>query len=351
MKTRSIKYIWSAVFVCAAMVYIFFPRYQRYQITRIDLFDTVTTFIGYTVNEKKFNYYANIIFNEMERLHALYDIYNPYAGLNNIWTVNEQAGIKPVSVDSDLIALIQFGKTAHAETNGAVNIAIGPVTELWRIARENGLDDPENAAVPDKGLLSEAALFINMEDVIINESEGTLFLKKAGMRLDVGALAKGYAAEKAMRLAAEAGMKSGLLDAGGNIVAVGGPREIDRDKWGVSLTDPVQKLSGINAYLDRLYITNASVVTSGSYERFFAADGKRYGHIIDPSTLSPAELYAGVTVIHEDSGVAEMLSTALFILPVETGKNLVSEWMAEAVWIYPDGGMVTTAGYNEYKLP
>lgn len=326
----------------ALLLFVFYPREHKFQTSVAGLFDTHITFTAYARNEREFIKYAEIVYDELEYLHRLFDAYNYYEGINNLALLNGFAGAEAVAVDGALMELLLFGRAAYDETRGTLNIALGPVTALWKAARENGTP-------PSADELTGAGRFTNIHDIVIDETDNTVFIRQNGMRIDVGSVAKGFAAERAMRKAEDAGLRAGLLDAGGNVTAVGSPPHGENGAWIIGILDPVKKSDGANGLIGTLSIENRSVVSSGAYERYFIADGIRYGHIIDPSTLFPADGYAGVTIIHDDSGVADMLSTALFILPVREGEALAAKWNAGAVWIFHDGTVHATEGVTIVK--
>lgn len=311
------------------------------------VFDTDTVVIGYTETQGEFARYTEIMREELLRLHRLYDIYNDYDGINNLKTVNDNAGIAPVKVDADIIELLELAKRAYADTGGAVNVAFGPVLKIWHDYRGEGIEDAANAKLPPMEALRDAALNTDIGDLVIDGKNGTVFLQKAGMRLDVGAVAKGYAAEKAALAAKEKGMVSALLNVGGNIIAVGKPLDGKRDRWGVGIQDPQKDYDGVSNIVDTVFLNDAAAVTSGSYQRYYMVDGKLYNHIIDPATLMPAGRYGSVTVIHESSALADILSTAVFILSEEQGEKLLDEYGASALWIYFDGSMKITDSYAD----
>lgn len=319
--------------------------YGRYQKEFYDLFDTHTIVCGYAKSEKEFGKYADVIYNEMLRLHRLFDIYNDYDGVNNLKTVNDNAGIAKVEVDASIIELLSKAKLAYADSGGAVNAAMGSVLRIWHDFRELGAANPAAARLPEMEKLREAALNTNIDDLIIDEAARTVFLKKAGMSLDVGALAKGFAVQKAVDAAMQAGFSSGFIDSGGNVRVVGKPMS-GKDSWSVGIQNPVPAPDDSAALFDTVSVTDMAAVSSGGYQRFYVVDGKAYNHIIDPETLTPAERFSAVTVLHPDSGTADMLSTAIYIMPYEQGFSLIQKYGANAVWISADGTIRATDGYK-----
>lgn len=311
---------------------------KQYQATFLTLFDTVTTIRGYADSEEEFTAQAQAIHDALLEYHQLFDIYTDYEGLNNLKTINDQAGIAPVEADSRIIALLLDCKEVYHETGGKVNIAMGSVLSLWHEARSAGLDDPANAALPQTQALQAAAEHTDIDAVIIDEAASTVYISDPQVQLDVGAIAKGWSAQ-AVAETLPAGF---LLSVGGNVCATG-PKDDSGTPWVVGIQDP----DG-GDYLHTLSITQGSVVTSGDYQRTYSVDGKSYHHIIDPDTLYPSEYWRSVTIICEDSGIADALSTALFLLPREAGQELLDRFGAQAMWVGLDGSIFYSPGFEDY---
>lgn len=310
---------------------------QRYEATYWDVFDTVTTVTGYAAGQAEFDAAAREIHDALLEYHRLYNIYESYDGLRNLKTVNDQAGIGPVPVDTRILSLLQFAQTAWTETGSRVNAAMGSVLAHWHDAREQALEDPDRAALPDRSALEEAALHTDLSALELDLEAGTAFLTDPDMALDVGALAKGYAVEQV----AAAAPDHFLISVGGNVCATG-PKP-DGTPWTVAVENPD---GGDFLYL--LSVEDRSVVTSGDYQRYFELDGVRYHHIIDPDTLEPAAYWRSVTVVADSSAAADCLSTALFTLPQAEGQRLLDQWGAEALWIGRDGAQVMSPGFSAY---
>ena len=317
---------------------------EKFQTTFSDAFDTITVVTLFCTSEKQFDNYVEIIHDEMMRLHRLFDIYNDYDGINNVKKINDFAGKEPVECAPEIIELLSEGVTAHKDTGGTVNVALGSVLRIWHDARDIASENPDQAKAPDYKDLLRAYEHTDIEKLIIDAENKTVYLEDPEMSLDVGAFAKGWAVERAVQLAREKGLKSGVISAGGNVAVVGIPLD-GRDSWSIGIQSP----DG-NGLFDAVAGSDIAAVTSGDYERFFIADGVSYHHIINPETLFPADRYRSVTVLHEDSGIAEMLSTPIFILPEKEGEALAEKYSAEVLWIYADGTFKATDGYLARSL-
>jgi len=319
---------------------------KRYQAQFLELFDTATTIIGYAKDKATFSQTAQMIYDELKVYHELYDIYNDYERINNIKTINDNAGIAPVKVDQKIIDLLKLGQKAYDLSGGKVNIAFGSVLAVWHQYREEGLDDPDKAELPPIDVLKEKAQHTDMNKVIINEKDSTVYLEDPEMRLDVGAIGKGYATERVAQYMIDKGYTSLLLSVGGNVRAIGS-REEKQKAWNVGIQNP--DLESKDKYLMITELENLSLVSSGDYERYYTVDGKRYHHIIDPDTLMPAEYFTAVSIICEDSGLADALSTTVFSMSLEDGKKLIESLPGvEAMWVEKDGEIVYSSGFESY---
>ena len=310
---------------------------QQHTATYLTLFDTVTTIVGYADTEAGFQAEARSIHDKLLEYHRLFDIYNTYDGMNNLKTVNDNAGIAPVKVDPRIIDFLLDCRGYYEATGGAVNVAMGSVLRIWHDARTEALGDPDAAKVPDIAGLTEAALHTDFSDVVINAESSTVYLADPEMRLDVGAVAKGWAAQQVCST-----LEPGFLVSVGGNVCVTDPKTADGDPWVIGIQQP----DG-DGYLHTLNIAGGSVVTSGDYQRAYTVNGVKYHHIIDPSTLHPSELWSAVTVVCSDSGAADALSTALFILPQDEGLRLLEIYDAEAVWTDKNGDLYYSPGFEE----
>jgi len=326
------------VLACAVMLLLLSActqtRYTRYQAGFIGTFDTFIQVIVYAESQQEFSRHYTFAREMFEHYHALFDIYNDHEGINNLKTINDNAGVAPVVVDRAIIELLSFSKQAYEYTDGALNIALGPVLSIWHEYRMHGLRNPENAAIPSYTALLVAVKLTDIVDIIIDEQENTVFLTKYGMSLDVGAVGKGFAAERVVAALREQGVTSAVVEAGGDVLAIGGSMAGGGRPWNVGVRHP--RTGGI---IDSVNILDKAAVTSGDNNRFYIVDDVAYSHIIDPATLMPPTNFASVTIIHESMLTAQMLSTALFIMPLEQGFELAEQFQAAVMWVLPDGSV------------
>lgn len=312
--------------------------------TAYEYFDTVSTVYSYgKESEKDFNKTADTLFSILSDYHKLFDIYYEYDGINNIATINKNAGKSPIKVDNRLIDALLYAKQMYYTTNRAVNIAMGSVLKLWHNARENGLSSPMEATLPDWDLLMQASAHTNIEHLVIDQENSTVWLVDKDMSLDVGAVLKGYAVEMLGRYLEENGLTSYVINVGGNIKAIG--KKPNGAPWVTGVTNPDKNSSDFAAVIN---LKDTSCVTSGSYERYFTVDGKNYHHIIDPETLYPSTYFTSVTVVTKNSALADALSTALFVMSEKDGRDLLSTIDQEigVFWIYSDGKTAMNAQFE-----
>jgi len=319
---------------------------KRYQAQFLELFDTVTTIIGYSPDEETFSDNVQMIYDYLQDYHRLYDIYTDYEGINNIKTINDNAGIAPVVVDQRIIDLLKFAKDAYQFSGGRVNVAFGAVLAVWHEYRQEGIEDPEMAKLPPMELLQEKAKHTDINKLIIDEEASTVYLDDPEMRLDVGAIAKGYATERLARMLEEKKVSGILLSVGGNVRAIGAREEVQRE-WNVGIQNPDRESD--EQYLLITRFMDKSLVSSGDYERYYTVDGKEYHHIIDPKTLMPAEYFTAVSILCKDSGMADALSTAIFTMPLEEGRQLIESLDdTEALWVQKNGELVYSSVFESY---
>ena len=319
---------------------------KKYSTMFLDTFDTVIQLIGYTESEEAFSQQAAQVQQVYQHLHKLFDTYNSYEdeGIVSIYTLNERAAKEPVQVDPILFSLLTFCKSNYSMCRSQVNVAMGSVLSIWHDYREAGLEHPETAQVPPADLLSSALTHADIEDLVLDSENMTVYFADPDMKLDVGAVAKGYATEIVAKMLESGPMPSFLISAGGNVRAGIAPQD-GRKAWGVGIQDPDGAVFGLSDYVEVLYISGMSVVTSGDYQRFYTVDGVNYHHLIDPDTLMPATEYRSVSIITADSGLADMLSTASFLMPYEESRAFIESLEGvDAIWLFPDGRMEMTEG-------
>ncbi len=316
---------------------------QRFSETFIDYFDTVSTVVGFAESQEKFDAVADDIEKLLKEFHELYDIYNTYSGVNNICNINKKAGEEPVVVDPRIIDLLELSREICEVTSGYTDITHGALFKLWHDARDTASFAPEEAYLPSADKIESAMEKCGFDKLVIDREHSTVFITEQGIRLDVGAIAKGYATEKIAKYLEEKGISGYALNFGGNIRIIGD--KPDGGKWTASVADPDGQVDSLMT----IQIQKKAVVTSGSYQRYFELDGVRYHHIIDPFAGYPKNHFSSVTIVANSSALADAFSTALFSMSFEEGKKLVDKFEdLEAVWITADGEIVYSSGFEDF---
>lgn len=302
-----------------------------------EVFDTVYSFKEYTQDTDLAKAHFKASESELQKYTQLFDIYNDYEGINNLKTINDNAGKKEVKVDQSIIDMLKLAKEFYELSDGEFDITIGSLLKVWHEYREEGIslnEEGKKGKVPSKEELEEAAQYKGWQHIHIDEENNIVYIDDKNVSLDVGGIAKGYATECTAQTMISSSMEVGILNVGRNIRLIG----TKDTPWNVGISDP------LGEYPNGLVILSLdsaeSVVTSGDYERYYEAeDGNRYPHIVDPSTMYPARYYRSVTIVTEDSGIADCLSTALFTMTIEEGKQLLENYtkqsgkQANAVWV------------------
>lgn len=320
----------------------FAKKHQSYII--YDAFDTETKLQFYASDSEAEEIYA-VFEAELFRYHQLFDIYNNYEGMNNVKTVNDNAGEAPVKVDAALIDVLKLGQEIYESSGGSMNIALGSVLSIWHNYRTEGMEDETSARVPSMTELENAAEHVDLTLMEIDEAHSTVYLADENMSLDLGAIAKGYAAQKLADLLVASGVENGLLDLGGTIIAIND--KPDGSKWRLGLLNPDS--TSEETYIHVICLDNMSIVTSGDYQRYYTVDGEKYHHIIDSKTLMPSAYFSAVSVISDDAGMADALSTALFSMDETSGRALIKNMEnVHVLWVYKDGRQSMTDNFEDY---
>lgn len=320
---------------------------QRFERTYYDYFDTVTTIVGYEADQAAFDANCERIAQELAYYHKLYDIYHAYPDVVNLYTVNESAGVAPVAVDPELLVLLETALDGYTVTKGATNVAMGSVLAIWHAYREAANAEPAEAQLPPMDQLEAAAAHCDPADVILDTDRGMVYLADPALRLDVGAVAKGFALQQIAEGLRETQVEGYMLNVGGSILPLGS--KPDGSDWIVGVQNP--DITSEQSYLCTVGLQDMALVTSGAYQRYYEVDGVRYHHIIDPNTLMPSQNFISVTILGPDAALADALSTACFTLSLEDGLDLIEGTAnTEAMWVEADGTEHFSSGFSAYIL-
>lgn len=349
LKRRIFSVIFFFCFIFQSLsLYSCGEKLQKYSEYSFDLFDTVTSITGYEKTQDDFDRVSEQILNELTEYHRLFNIYQRYEGIENLCTVNElkDGEHRTVTVDERIIDMLVYAKEMYYKTDGNVNVAMGSVLSIWHDYRTRGIDEPWAAELPPMEKLLAAAEHTDIKKMVIDESAGTVTLTDPQMKLDVGAIAKGYAVEMAARTLEEKGITGYVINVGGNIRTIG--LKGNGEKWLAGIENPEDDEE--KPYIEYLNLSGEALVTSGSYQRYYTVGDKRYHHIIDPETLMPSERFLSVSIVCNSSADADALSTALFCMTYEEGLELIESLSdIEAMWQTTEGETLFSSGFLNYR--
>ena len=334
MKGKSTGLILLALLLLAGGVTWLYQQRTREYASEQFLMDTLVTIRVYGHDPEVLKAAVAAAYDEMHRIADLADRF-PRPGTSacrssDVCRINEQAGIAPVRVDADTLAMLALAKKYHVLSAGAFDVTIGPVMDLWGFAGDKPM-------VPSSRRITETLALVDNNLLEVNGPEQTVYLQKVGMKLDLGAVAKGYATERAIKALEKYGIKKALIDAGGNIRVLG--TNARNTPWRIGIKDPRQA----DAIVAVVALEDAAAVTSGDYYRYFEVDGQRYHHILDPRSGYPASTNKSVTVISKDAGLADVLSTALFVLNGEEAVALAEKLGVDLFLVSAEGRISHTS--------
>lgn len=281
------------------------------------------------------NYFIDLAIKEISRIESLISSWDKNSQTS---LINNSAGIRPVQVDKELFELISRSIKISALTQGAFDISYAPMDKLWYF-------DKEMEKLPTAQQIAQSVSKVGYENIIINEKKRTVFLNKKGMKIGFGAIGKGYAADKAKDILIQNDVKSGIINASGDLTAWG--QKPSGDDWMVAVVNPLNK----NKVFSWLPIKNSSIVTSGNYEKFITVDGKSYSHIIDPRTGYPSEGILSVTIISQNAELADALATSVFVLGTDIGIDMINQLKnVECIIINSDNKIIKSNNIQINKI-
>lgn len=265
---------------------------------------------------------------EIQRIEALFTTFNDNSQTNRI---NANAGISPVKVDREVFELVKRSLRISEVTQGAFDITYGSIDKsLWNF-------DTQMTALPDPKTARQMVRLINYRNVILDEAEGSVFLKEKGMRIGFGGIGKGYAAEMAKRLMMQRGVENGIVNASGDLTTWG--TQPNGEPWTIGIAHPDAKEQPFSYF----NISNISVATSGNYEKYAMIGGKKYSHTIDPKTGLPVSGIKSVTIICPNAEIADAMATPVTVMGVRVGLDLINQMQGMACVIIDDTNRVFTS--------
>jgi len=270
----------------------------------------------------------------VKRLYEIDDRMSVFKNYSDVSRINMSAGVCHEKVNEDTYFVIKRAVYYAQLSHGAFEPTIRPLLNLYGFGSKN-------QRVPEKEALQEALKLVNYKDIILNDKDKSVMLRYKDQSLDLGAIAKGYAADEVKGIFLENEVISGIIDLGGNIYAVG--KKSDDSLWNVGIQDPLKSTGN---YMAVVHVADKSIVTSGNYERFFESNGKRYHHIINPKTGYPCEnKIISTTIISDKSIDGDGLTTCCYILGLQEGLDLIERTEgADGIVITEDKKVYITSG-------
>lgn len=274
------------------------------------------------------------------RVNEIENIMSAFRADSDISRLSRSAGVKSERLHKETIELLSIAKDLSDLSDGSFDITVRPLVELWGIGKKQNF-------IPSKHDIKKVRRLINYRDIELDFEKQTGFLKRAGQAADLGGIAKGYAADEVRRILIQGGVKSAIINLGGNVIAVGS--RTDNNPWQIGIQNPA---AATGVYLGTLNVTDKTIVTSGSNERFFIKDGVRYHHILDPRTGFQAQSgLLSVTAVCESSTIADAVTTAVFVLGMEHGLSLLRKSGAEAIFVHENMKVFITEGLlNSFEI-
>lgn len=279
-------------------------------------------------HEQEGNVAIDAAIDEVRRIEYLL---TTFSDLSQTSLINEHAGLSPVKVDEEVISLIERSVRISEITDGAFDITYGSIDKrLWNF-------DPGMTSLPDEATALESVGLIDYRNMVLNKEESTVFLKNKGMRIGFGGIGKGYAADKAKLVLQKLGIKSGIVNAAGDLITWG--TQSTGHPWTVGIADPEQTDRPFSA----LKISDIAIATSGSYEKFVTINGKRYSHTIDPKTGLPVSGVKSVSIICPSAELADALATPVVVMGVKIGLELINQIKQVACIVIDDNDRMYTS--------
>jgi thiamine biosynthesis lipoprotein len=283
----------------------------------------------------------SVLDKAFERLHEIENKMTINAQSSEIMSVNSKSGEDFVKVSEDTFYVVETGKYFSELSGGGFDISIGPVVKLWNIGTDN-------ARVPSQAEIDAAKPLVNYKNILLDKSQKKIMLKQKGMIIDLGGIAKGYAADEVYRILKENGVKHAIINLGGNVFAMGS--KPDGSDWKIGIQNP---FSSRGEFIGTVNVKDKTIVSSGVYERYFEKNGKRYHHILDTKTGYPVDnSLVSVTIITNKSINADALSTSVFVMGLEKGMKFVENLDdVEAIFITKESKVYITSGLkNNFKI-
>ncbi len=278
-------------------------------------------------SKEKGKKYIQIAIDEISRIERIISSWDSNSQTS---LINRNAGVQPVVVDFELFDLIERSISISKLTGGAFDISYASMDTLWKF-------DDSLKIMPSEEVVKHSVAKVGFENIILNTSSRTIFLKLKGMKIGFGAIGKGYAADRAKKILKDQGVCAGIINASGDLNTWG--TQVDGSDWKVGIKNPLNK----NKIFAMMPVSNGAVVTSGNYEKYVQLDGKRYSHIINPKTGYPSSGIVSASVFASKAELADALATSVFVMGVDVGLDFIEQLKGVECILVDDSGKIHTS--------
>jgi thiamine biosynthesis lipoprotein len=278
-------------------------------------------------SKEKGKEYIQIAIDEISRIERIISSWDSNSQTS---LINSNAGLQPVIVDLELFDLIERSVSISKLTDGAFDISYASMDNIWKF-------DGSMKTMPSEEVVKHSVAKVGFENIILEKSSRTVFLKMKGMKIGFGAIGKGYAADRAKKLLKDQGVLAGIINASGDMNTWG--TQVDGSDWKVGIKNPLNK----NKIFATMPVSNGAVVTSGNYEKYVQLDGKRYSHIINPKTGYPSKGIVSASVFAPKAELADALATSVFVMGVDVGLDFIEQLKGVECILVDDSGKIHTS--------
>ncbi len=325
----------SLIIIISATALIFVVNHANrkriFKESRNSLYTIVTITVA-TTSEETAKSAIDAAYQELDRLGILL---NFYADDSELSAVNRNAGITPMIVSPDTLEIIKAAVFAGEQTNGGFDVTIGPIVKLWNF---------KDKTMPTKDQVAEKSAHVGFENIVINEAASTVFLKKAGVKIDLGGIIKGFAADKAVEILKKYGIEDGIVAVAGDIITFG--TQLNGRPWHIGIQNPRQE-GNDDALLATIDLKDKGISTSGDYQRFFIIDGVRYHHLLNPKTGFPESRCRSVTIIAEKAVLTDAFATGIFVMGPDEGLKVLERLGMDGIIVDSNGNVLLTEGIKD----
>ena len=278
-------------------------------------------------SKEKGKEYIQMAIDEISRIERIISSWDSNSQTS---LINRNAGLQPVKVDLELFDLIERSVSISKLTAGAFDISYASMDAIWKF-------DGSMKTMPSEEVVNHSVAKVGFENIILDTTSLTVFLKLKGMKIGFGAIGKGYAADRAKKLLKDQGVSAGIINASGDMNTWG--TQVDGSDWKVGIKNPLNK----NKIFAMMPVSNGAVVTSGNYEKYVQLDGKRYSHIINPKTGYPSSGIVSASVFASKAELADALATSVFVMGVDVGLDFIEQLKGVECILVDDSGKIHTS--------